>query len=150
MLFPQILQPFLDFRPKLSSRNDCPPRCHLKPDLSGTLSTEKPCHGISGGNTLGTVSLWKMLEETLPDHLLAGTPWELGWCCEWTSGCAEFPALLQVSVASLDKPSKVALSLDGSNKVVLFLKGKKKRKKKNGENKIGQLFLCSSSGKCKP
>lgn len=148
MLFPQILQPFLDFRPKLSSRNDCPPRCHLKPDLSGTLSTEKPCHGISGGNTLGTVSLWKMLEETLPDHLLAGTPWELGWCCEWTSGCAD-----QLSCMFLWRPwtnhLRLLYLLMEAIKLCYSLKAKRKEKKKNGENKIGQLFLCSSSGKCK-
>lgn len=56
------------------------------------------------------------------------------------------PALPQVSGVSLDKPSKVALSLVGSSEVMLFLTGGKKKK---GENKIDLLFLCSSSGKCR-
>lgn len=37
--------------------------------------------------------------------------------------------MLQISGVSLDKPSKVALSLVGSNKVTLFLKAKKVRTK---------------------
>lgn len=41
-------------------------------------------------------------------------------------GCAEFPALLQVSGVSLDKQSKIALFLTGSSEVMLFFIGEKK------------------------
>jgi len=40
-----------------------------------------------------------MFEETLSNHLLANSLWELEWCYEWTSGCV-------VSGVCLDKPSK--------------------------------------------
>lgn len=85
---------------------------------------EKPWHSLSAGNTLGTVSMWELSEETLSNHLLANSPWELGWCYEWTSGCVEFLSLPQISGVSLDKLSKVALSRAGSGEVMLFLKGK--------------------------
>jgi len=59
------------------------------------------------------------------NHLLGYWSWELGWCYEWTSGCAAFTALQQKSGLSLDKSSKVALSHVGSNEVMLIPKLKR-------------------------
>lgn len=100
------------------------------PDISGTLSSKAGRERRSPDAVYLEGIRWALFQcekclRRLSNHLLANSLWELGWCYEWTFGCVEFPALPQISGVSLDKPSKVALSLVGRSEVTLLLKEKR-------------------------